>query len=235
MQINTDRVKNYKITSAIKPSLLKYSCEYRALATLRYLFPKRFNTLEHAEKPDLQDLINGVGIEVVNAVSKKDMEANRLLSNMRDNKNMSPEEIERLKKGIEACGYDLNDEKNSISKTGTGDGEKQVFQESIRKKIKKLPNYKKIFDKNGLAVVLPEIPTREAIDSLHRWIVDLVEENGCFFDFVFVISHRSFDYYDVQKNSFATYSLTEEENKLLRAIGRMTAEGGLSLSDLEWQ
>lgn len=235
MQINTDRVKNYKITSAIKPSLLKYSCEYRALATLRYLFPNKFETLKHADKPDLQDLINGVGIEVVNAVSEKDMEVNRLLSNMCDNKNISSEQINRLKKGIKACGYDLNDERGLISKTGTGDGDKFVFQESIRKKINKLPIYISEFDKIGLAVVLSDIYSscleKECIELIDA---EFIKANRSF-DFVYVISNRFCCFYDTHKNKFINKYISKVDSESLRKIARMTAEGKLSLSDFEWQ
>ena len=64
MKINTNLVKVKAYTDAIKPSLLKHSQEYRVLATLRYLYPIKFDKMVPGEAPDLQDYENGIGIEV---------------------------------------------------------------------------------------------------------------------------------------------------------------------------
>ena len=42
MKIDTEKIKNKKFTGPIEAKLQKYSQEYRALATLKYLFPNRF-------------------------------------------------------------------------------------------------------------------------------------------------------------------------------------------------
>lgn len=55
MKINTDLVKGKKYSSAVKPNTLKHSQEYRVLATLRYLYPAKFDTMITGEAPDLQD------------------------------------------------------------------------------------------------------------------------------------------------------------------------------------
>lgn len=68
MKITTDLVKNNKFTSPIKASLLKHSQEYRVLGTLRYLYPQKFISMTTGESPDLQDCVNGIGIEVTVAV-----------------------------------------------------------------------------------------------------------------------------------------------------------------------
>lgn len=55
MKIDTDQIKNKKFTAPIKSELQKHSQEYRVLATLRYLFPNRFENMVTGEAPDLQD------------------------------------------------------------------------------------------------------------------------------------------------------------------------------------
>ena len=86
MNINTDLVKNKEFASAIKSSALKHSQEYKVLATLRYLFPAKFNTMITGEVPDIQDFVNGIGIEVTSAVKENDMKGSRLLSELHQGK-----------------------------------------------------------------------------------------------------------------------------------------------------
>ena len=175
MKINTDLVKNKKFSSAILPSLLKHSQEYRVLATLRYLYPTNFDEMITGESPDLQDCVNGIGIEVTVAVNENDMKASRAFSELYQGK---PKDIERRKNTIESSGYSfvpLIDEKVAIATSGTADGEKHFFQESIRRKTKKLKQYRTNFEKIGLAVILPEIPTSYAEGHLSEWISELLE------------------------------------------------------------
>ncbi len=82
MKINTNLVKVKAYTDAIKPSLLKHSQEYRVLATLRYLYPIKFDKMVPGEAPDLQDYENGIGIEVTIAVNENDMRASRAFSEL---------------------------------------------------------------------------------------------------------------------------------------------------------
>ena len=234
MKINTDLVKNKKFSSAISPSLLKHSQEYSVLATLRYLYPTNFDEMITGESPDLQDCVNGIGIEVTAAVNENDMKASRAFSELYQGK---PKDIERRKNTIESSGYSfvpLIDEKVAIATSGTADGEKHFFQESIRRKTKKLKQYRTSFEKIGLAVILPEITTSYAERHLSEWISELLEETDNLFDFVYVISHRFCIFYDTQKNAEEKHLLTNEENWALSTIGRLTAEGELSMTDSEW-
>ena len=155
MNINTDLVKNKEFASQIKSSALKHSQEYKVLATLRYLFPARFNTMITGESPDIQDCVNGIGIEVTAAVKENDMKASRIFSKLQQGK---PKDTEKLKEKIKLSEYSfvtINDEKAAISTTGTSDGEKYIFQECIRKKTKKLQQYRANFKSIGLAIILP--------------------------------------------------------------------------------
>ena len=171
MKINTDLVKGKKYSSAVKPNTLKHSQEYRVLATLRYLYPSKFDTMITGEAPDLQDSANSTGIEVTAAVKEDDMKVSRAFSELNQGK---PKDIEKRKNIIKSSGYFFvphKDEKVAISTSGTTDGEKRFFQESIRRKTK--------------------------ITEKH--------------------------------------SLTQDESLSLATIGRMTAEGELTMTDTEWQ
>lgn len=233
MKINTEIVKNKKFEAAIKPCLLKHSQEYRVLATLRYLYPTKFDKMVTGEAPDLQDCENGIGIEVTAAVSENDMRASRAFSELYQGET---KDIEKRQKAIESSGYTfvpLMDNKAVIATSGTADGEKHFFQESIRRKTKKLEQYHANLEGIGLAIILPEIPTSCAETNLSEWLSDLLRESDNLFDFVFVISHRFCIYYDIQGNVTEKRSLTSDEDRWLVTIGRMTAEGELSFTDSE--
>ena len=234
MKINTDLVKNKKYNTSIEASLLKHSQEFRALATLRYLFPGEYDAMINGETPDLQDCANSIGIEVTAAVKETDMMVSRLFSEL--NKG-TPKEIEKRKKTIESNGYTfvpLKDNRVAISASGTADGEKRFIQESIKKKARKFPQYRKTFKTLGLAIILPEIPTTYAEQHISEWISEVLGKMECSYDFVYVISHRFCIHYNVHKNLLSKHTLSNEESTSLITIGRMTAEGELTLSDVEW-
>ncbi|MFQ6203106.1 hypothetical protein [Bifidobacterium bifidum] len=137
MKINTDLVKGKKYSSAVKPNTLKHSQEYRVLATLRYLYPSKFDTMITGEAPDLQDSANSTGIEVTAAVKEDDMKVSRAFSELNQGK---PKDIEKRKNIIKSSGYffvPLKDEKVAISTSGTTDGEKRFFSRKHTKKDEK--------------------------------------------------------------------------------------------------
>lgn len=234
MKIDTPLVKNKKYTDAIIPCIQKHSQEYRVLATLRYLYPTKYDAMIPGETPDLQDKTSSTGIEVTVAVNESDMKASRAFSRLNQGE---PEDIEQCKKIIETSGYSfvpLKDERVGIIASGAADKEKSFIQESIQRKVKKIQQYRTYFKRVGLAVLLTEIPTPYAERHLHEWISEIFDGHVITFDFVYVISHRFCFYYNTHPNEFETSPLTKDESRYLATIGRMTAEGELLLTDEEW-
>lgn len=233
MNIRTELIKNKTFPTQINSRLLKHSHEYRVLATLRYLFPSVYSTMTHSDSPDLQDPIRNIGIEVTDAISENDAKVSASFAKLRQSK----ESKKQIRK-IESCGYSftkMNNDINKITATGTADKEKVIFQQTIRKKAEKINHYKIHFKTIGLAILLPEIPSYFAENHFHEWIFDVFKEYDNFFSFVYVISERFCIYNNILENKFEKYLLNEKETIYLRTIGRMTAEGDLSLSDIEWQ
>lgn len=175
---------------------------------MRYVYPEKFDTMTTGEAPDLQDSTNSTGIEVTAAVKEDDMKVSRAFFELNQGK---PKDIAKRKKIIESSGYSfvpLKDEKVAISTSGTADGEKYFFQQSILRKTKKLQQYQTNFKRIGLAILLPEIPTSYAENHLSEWICEMFDESANLFDFVYVISHRFCLYYDTQAKSTEKHSLT---------------------------
>lgn len=234
MNIETNLVKKKNFASSIKPSIQKYSQEYKVLAILRYLYPQKFSTMINGEAPDLQDNENGVGIEVVSAAQENDMRASRAFSELHQTKGGDNEKSEER---IRASGYKfvpVQGNKVGISTTGTSDSEKVLVQKIVLKKAGKIQQYKKNFRKVGLAILFSETPTSYAEDHCLEWVTEVLNKFQDSFDFVYVLSHRFCIYYEIQKNVSEKRCFTENVYKSLSTIARMTAEGQLSLTDPEW-
>lgn len=234
MKIHTELVKNKKISSPISSNLLKHSQEYRVLAILRYLFPNKYNTMVAGESPDLQDYTNSVGIEVVSAVQENDMKVQSEFSKYyQELDTLKKEKILNKIKENKYSIVEIQKDKYTISCFGTSKSEKNVFQNTIRRKRIKIELYKGKFEKLGLAIILPSIPTSETEKNYIRWILEVRKEKDIFFDFVYIVSNRFCIYCDLNGN-YEKSSITDDEYLLLSTIARMTAEGDLDLNSIEW-
>lgn len=235
MNIFLNAVADYNIDSAIQSELVKQSQEYRVLATLRYLFPSRFDYMIKGERPDLQDIASGTGIEVTIAAKDKDMQAARVFTENCENHRSS--KAINGKKAIENKGYSIIQNqygKVLIAPTGTLESEKRVFQDCIQRKLLRAGEYRIGFPKLGLAVLLTEIPTTEAERSYNDWVYDVLISTEAAFDFVYVISERFCHYYDILTHHTLRKAISKEETFLLGKVARMTAEGALTLDSLVW-
>lgn len=228
MNIDTNRVKNYKFNAPIKSSIQKYSQEYRALATLRYLQPEKFGQMFKGEIPDLQDYANSIGVEITVSVREEDVKVARAFAEKYDD--------ESLREIIESNGYSLVDlqGRRVIDTLGTGDSERNRFCKSIQMKKKRIAEYKKSFKNVGLAMLLLDPPTSHAEENFIKWILKFRSDHEENFDFFYIISHRFCIYFDPYTDEYNKYIITSEESRLLSTIGRMTAEGELKLTDAEW-
>ena len=233
MKIDTELIKSKEFHNAIRANLLNRSQEYRVLATLRYLYPNKFDTMILGESPDLQDHQNNIGIEVTIAANWKDMRASREFSKLCQ----GTFDEKKCKDAISKSGYSIIHIKENtfaISMFGTSDGEKSVFEESILRKVQKIPQYKKEFKKLGLAILLVEPITSDMEAHFVEWLKDTMKQNGDSYDYVYVISNRFCICYNTKENTFEKQFLKKHESVSLSKIARMTAEEQLTLSSIEW-
>ena len=233
MNINTERVRKRGFNGVIKSELKKKSQEYRVLATLRYFYREIFEDFVPAESPDLQNSILSVGIEVTTAVYPEDMKATVAFSDLRRKDNL------KAKNRFSQTGYNLK-KLGSVcvleSPLGTANDEKCFFQRAIRKKHNKLNVYRNMFKKVGLAIILEEIPSSEFECDCVKWLKEVCSNiNDPHFDFYIVLSYRFIVLYQIESDKEEKQIISTDENRSLLTIGRMTAEGDLSLSDVEWQ
>ena len=209
------------------------SLELYVLVTLRYLLPDCFSTMEKGESPDLQDSEKGVGIEIVSAVEQKEMKERCIFERFRQESDES-KKYEYLKQ-IEELGHGVSmlpNGKFSDYTFGTANVEKMNFINAIKKKIEKAPSYKKNFNSLGLAVVLTEIPTREAESSLINWTDEAFSNGVEHFDFVYILSHRFCIYYDLRTKCTKKWDIKDVYLQL-RMIGKKLATDEISIDVLK--
>lgn len=232
MKIFTDKVKNKQFLCPIFSGNYKYSCEYRVLAILRYLYPLKFNNMIVLDRPDLQDVTHSIGIEVTISVREEDMKTTYAFS-------MLKRDLDKEKqfKIINNSGYYINDfyyGRYVISTLGNDNIEKKCFQNSILKKVKKLKSYRSKFKNIGLAILFPDIPSFYSEEHLIDWILELSPNCTDFYDFFYIISHRFCIYYNVSSKENDKCLISADEHNALCTIARMTSEKELSLNDVEW-
>lgn len=236
MNIYTERILHYRSNRSIHHRLWKFSQEYRALATLKYLFPQTYGSFTAGDAPDLQDEENSIGVEVTAAVPERDMKISRRFSQLceENDGNRKTELISAIKKED----YSITETPAglaAVSTIATSASEKAFIQSSITKKIKKLPQYQSQYKRVELAIILPEIPTSDAENHISAWIADSLGCTKPAFDYIHIICHRFYQGYDVHTGEEIKITISKQEHHSLGAIARMTAEGVISLDSEEWQ
>ena len=232
MNIFAEEVNPWEKRPAIKPKIQKLSQEYRVLATLRYLYPEKYDSLIKDESPDLQDSENSVGIEVTISDAESEVKTSRYFDHYCNP--LTPERKENDKQSLEALGNSVSESNRLWKAGGQTKGIEIHFKENIRKKYDKVPKYRAKFNKLGLAVLMLEIPSRETEYSIIDWIKQIILEDGNYFDFFYVISHRFCIYYKPSNSLYSKHDITKDADIRLSAIGRMTAEGKININSPVW-
>lgn len=236
MNLFTERILQYKPKRSISPQLLKLSQEYRVLATLKYINPIKYGSFIAGDAPDLQDPDNKTGIEVTAAVQERDMKISRLFaqlceddSNTYDKKLLSAIEKENYSVAKSEIGY------IAVAPASTSVNEKQFIQNSIYRKLEKLPRYLCHYERVELAVILPEMPTKDAENNIIDWIMESLECKQPVFEYIHVVCHRFYLGIDINTGKKVNVHISKQENHSLSAIARMTAEGLITFDSEEWQ
>lgn len=169
-----------------------------AKLVLEKMFPNRYVELQIKDKPDLQDVVHKVGIEVTSAVSQNNKEILALGTNLHyglsKNQARDVERIEQLggtyKNGF-LCGCGWNYKENQMKGSPY-----EVVTESFKKKIKKLNSgqydaltqydlfiYAEFFAENAmLQKVVDEFNTLNCGERSFRYVYLLTIENIVIFD-----------------------------------------------------
>ena len=208
VNLNTKIVSETEINESITPQILKYSKEYYVLAVLRYLFPGKYDDLIKLEEPDLQKEDHSLGVEVVMAVSEKEMAETRKAADKNTN--------------------------SSLFFTAFGGGRIDAdLITALKKKNEKVLKYRHKVRSLYLAIIL-DMPLTECVRIT---LQDFLKSNQMVlaYDSVIILCWDSCVVYTCSNHSFQDWKLEDRIRRRLGTIARMTAEGRLDLSAPEWQ
>lgn len=224
-----DDIRNYEVTTALSPKLIKTSREYKVLAILKYSFPERFSKLQKSEAPDLQEPDGELAVEVTWGGSPRD----GLISgeSVKYSHAKTKDEKDKIRQKIQKNGGDRNDISTNYP-VGTSEGDKKSVIEAFRKKLKKVDNYRQSFLRIGLAIII-DIPLFLIDDpDWGNWLSDI---NNSSFDFVALIHWSGVDIFDFKTGEYSKQRICREDMDALKRLGRMTAEGKIKDDDPVWE
>lgn len=232
MNLNTVRVKEKRFNGAIDKKLFKHSKEYLVLAILKYLDPNRYEKVVLRDRPDLQG--EELGIEVTIAESQNDMQADREFAQYCEGNNKK-RRMETIQKDGRHVIVRYKHMDAMISGGGVNLEEKSIIQEAIKRKIASVKKYPdNHYKQMELAIIRTEIPSSLWMESVTDWVSEVVrDECEQIFSRIYVIGGNTcFTINNDGSNN--THKIEKEQFKRLSIIGRMTAEGELTIDDEEW-
>ena len=144
--------------------------EFLALGILQYCYGDTYVGFNVYDAPDIRDENKVVGIEVTEAVTKEEAQIESEFVKYRLESRL--EEKERRKQIIENNGAKV-DELGLTYPVKNGDSEKLVFQDAVRKKMKKLwPHYERFSEAVDLVRAGAAFPVR-TVDELNACLQSL--------------------------------------------------------------
>ena len=225
----TDKIRNFKVMTALPMGKIKTSREYYALAVLKYSFPEQFSGLRKGESPDLQDADSSLGVEVTWGGSPQD----EIISgeSYKYSHAKSDKDREKCLQQIRRNGGDRNEYSTSYP-VSTSDSDKKHIQNVLIKKLKKIYSYREHFKRLGLAILI-DIPLFFFDDP--QWGDWLSHINKGGFDFVALLHWSGVDIYDFNTGEYASYRIEREDMDALKRLGRMATEGIIGDDDPVWR
>lgn len=235
----TDRVKNKKFTNYMDVKLYTAKIEYEAIAFINYFFGERFGKLYRADAPDIQDENDEWGIEVVKVVSENDGrlegETARYLRAIKEN---NETEQQKYAQKIERDGGTVIGDMVMMAVRSDAD-EKGVFQNSIQRKLDKLPQYKnKGFKLMGLYMFYESPITFGTPHDRQEWLVAAQDNYVDKYDIAIVVYQDDvswrISFYNFEFGEFSDQKISDDIVNYIGKLGRMTAEGEVKQDDPEW-
>ena len=196
--------------------------EFLALGILQYCYSDTYAGFDVYDAPDIRDENKLVGIEVTEAVTKEEAQIEGEFVKYRLESSL--EEKERRKQIIENNGAKV-DELGLTYPVKDGDSEKLIFQNAVRKKMKKLASYRQQgFEKVGLFVFYDEPPIPIHLEELKNCFDDVLNEYGDKYDVIYFGYSCALMEYDILLNSIQVLPIEENVYNRLQYEARIKVE-----------
>lgn len=171
-------------TTPLNSELHKYYYEFRACKLFEYCYPKRVELI-CSDKPDLQAVDKSLGIEVAEAILTQDAIVSGEFTKYEFGKK-NAEDRKRCVQIIQKNGGRV-DELCLSFPSHTLDDELQNYKDIIKKKIRKLPQYRSQgYSHMGLFIVCSSIPIPFKIDTLRELFAAAQQTGTDKFDFIWL-------------------------------------------------
>lgn len=230
----TDAIRNKHFDTVLDSHLWKTSVEYTALATLRYCYGDKCKTLIKSESPDLQDMVNGLAIEVTDSVTEKNAKTIGEFVKLKSAK--SERDREKSRKKIEQNGCQLVMDGIMFWPTIRPENEKSEIIDAYVQKLKKVAEYRnKGFEKVGLLIYHEKPIFRDTETEFSQWLVQAQVDHTDKFDFVYLFHNDGLIFYDFADETMVHTTISHEDREALGNLGRMMAEGEISDDDPIWR
>ena len=196
--------------------------EFLALGILQYCYGDTYVRFNVYDAPDIRDENKVIGIEVTEAVTKEEAQIEGEFAKYRIESSL--EEKERRKQIIENNGAKVN-ELGLTYPVKDGDSEKLIFQDAVRKKMKKLASYRQQgFEKVGLFVFYDEPPIPIHLEKLKNCFDEVLNEYRDKYDVIYFGYSCGLIEYDILLNSIQARRIERNAYNRLQYEARLKVE-----------
>ena len=196
--------------------------EFLALGILQYCYGDTYVRFNVYDAPDIRDENKVIGIEVTEAVTKEEAQIEGEFAKYRIESSL--EEKERRKQIIENNGAKVN-ELGLTYPVKDGDSEKLIFQDAVRKKMKKLASYRQQgFEKVGLFVFYDEPPIPIHLEELKNCFDEVLNEYRDKYDVIYFGYSCGLIEYDILLNSIQVQPIERNAYNRLQYEARLKVE-----------
>lgn len=235
----TDRVKNKVFTEYMDTKLFTAKIEYEAIAFIKHCFGQRFGNLYRSDAPDIQDKNCAWGIEVVKVITENDGRLEGEVAQYLRGTEENNEPIrQKYARRIERDGGKVSD-RWVLFPVRSDTDEKNIFQDAMRRKLDKLPQYKKQGFKYMGIYMLYDRPIAFGT-SIERkeWLEEVQAEYAEKYDIAIVLYQDDTSWrislYDFKSDKISDNKISNSMANYIGNLGRMTAEGEVKQDDPEW-
>ena len=185
--------------------------ERYARASLISLVDKSFTGLKNSDRPDLQDEVHGIGIEVTRAIRENKNVANALINEIVGRTVMEVSEDDWIDMTKYGYGYGIHDV--IIGKVEYDYWAAALpLKRIIENKVRKVSNgFYGEFPVYGLYVFSKENLTDDMVDAAVSYTIDLQKPNGKKYDYLFISQIHEMFICNLKDASFEKKKISKEQ------------------------
>lgn len=235
MNLKTERLEEIEYFDEPKDKeIRKHYQELYVLGFLRIIDNEKYNNVVLKDRPDLQG--DSIGIEVTLIDSERDRQNQGEFEKYIEKPNEASKNIIK-NNGAEIKEYNYQNHTIRSLHSGGGwnpDNDKKIIKTAIEKKIKKASKFGE-YDELDLALFRTELTVSAWKNEIGDWIKEIVQANPSVFKYIFVFYSSFCLVFDACGNLLDKKDISNHDCKKLHILASETAEGRISLKDVEWK